>query len=304
MTKTGSLLRILGLYLLAVAVGAGWLLLGPDTAHVWLDTLVADLLATLVVFAGSRRWGNSSCSDAYWSVAPPLLLLAWWLEAPADADDGRIALVGLLVLAWAVRLTLNWARSFPGMHHEDWRYPILRERAGGRRAAEIGIDLAAIHVIPTLQVFLGLVPVYLLTRSDRPLGVLDVVALVIGVAAVTLETVADAQLRAFVADHRPGEVMDRGVWGWSRHPNYVGELGFWVALAVAGLAAEPSLWPGLLSLVGVVAMLAMFLGASIPMMEERSLARRPEYAAVIARVPRFLPRPPRRGAGDAGTGLA
>lgn len=117
------------------------------------------------------------------------------------------------------------------------------------------------------------------------------VAFVVGVAAVLLELVADVQMHRFVAQRRPGEVMDRGLWSWSRHPNYFGECAFWFSLALFGVAAAPAQWWWLF--VGVVAMVAMFLGASIPMMEQRSLARRPDYADVIAEVSRFVPRPPR-----------
>jgi len=99
------------------------------------------------------------------------------------------------------------------------------------------------------------------------------------------------QMHRFARTKQPGQVMDRGVWSWSRHPNYVGELGLWVSVALFGLAASPAAWWVVL---GPVAMLAMFLGASIPMMEERSLQRRPQYQHVVDRVPRFLPRPPRR----------
>jgi len=88
-------------------------------------------------------------------------------------------------------------------------------------------------------------------------------------------------------------VMDRGLWAWSRHPNYFGEFTFWLSLALFGVAVAPADWWWLL--LGALAMLAMFLGASIPMMEERSLARRPGYQDVINRVPKFVPRPPRRG---------
>ena len=110
-----------------------------------------------------------------------------------------------------------------------------------------------------------------------------------GMAAVTLEGVADVQMHRFVASARPGDVMDRGLWSWSRHPNYFGEFGFWLALALFGLAAAPQAW---WLFAGAAAMLAMFLGASIPMMETRSLRRRPGYQAVIDRVSRFVPRPP------------
>ena len=84
------------------------------------------------------------------------------------------------------------------------------------------------------------------------------------------------------------------MWSISRHPNYLGEIGFWFALALFGIAAAPQQWWWLF--VGVAVMVAMFMGASIPMMEKRSLERRPNYQGVIDRVPRLMPRPPRKPA--------
>jgi steroid 5-alpha reductase family enzyme len=288
-TKRASLARITVLYVVAVLAAAAWLALGPDTGHRWLDTLLADVVATLVVFAGSRLLHNSSCYDAYWSVAPPLLAAWWWSTADPGADRLRLGVATGVIVVWAVRLTANWAIGFPGLHHEDWRYARLRDRAG---RAELVVDLAAIHLIPTLQVFAGMLPFYVLSaRRTAAFGWLDAVATVVGLGAVLLELVADGQLRRFVARRAPGAVLDTGVWGWSRHPNYFGEFAFWVSLALFGTAAAPAqLWAWL----GVVLMLAMLQGASIPLMEERSLERRPAYADVVARVPRFVPRPPRR----------
>ncbi|WP_283615439.1 DUF1295 domain-containing protein [Mycolicibacterium poriferae] len=284
-SKGRSLAIVTVAYLIAVAVGYAWLLWGPATGRLWLDTLIADILATLVVFAFSRAYRNSSFYDAYWSVIPPLLLFYWWSQG--DGDPVRTWLITVLVVVWAVRLTANWVYAFPGLHHEDWRYPMFRERAG---RFEFVADLVAIHLIPTLQVFLGMVPVYVaVTTPGGGLAWLTVIAFVVGMAAVTLEGVADVQMHRFVASARPGEVMDRGLWSWSRHPNYFGEFGFWLALALFGLAAAPQAW---WLFAGAAAMLAMFLGASIPMMETRSLQRRPGYQAVIDRVSRFVPRPP------------
>jgi hypothetical protein len=194
------------------------------------------------------------------------------------------------MLYWAVRLTGNWAYGFSGLHHEDWRYPILREGAG---RFEFLADLFGIHLFPTLQVFVGMLPVYVaLTRPGDGLVWLTWLAFAVGVVAVTVELVADVQMHRFVAERRPGAAMDRGLWAWSRHPNYVGEIGFWSSLALFGLAASPrdAWW----LFVGVALMVAMFLGASIPLMETRSLERRPQYQYVIDRVPRLVPRPPRR----------
>jgi steroid 5-alpha reductase family enzyme len=285
--------RVLVAYLLAFGVFAAWFAWGPQTGHLWLDGLIADVLATIVVFVASRLHHNSSLYDPYWSVLPPLLALAWWARSDTPVDDVRAWLVLLLIVVWAIRLTGNWIYTFPGIHHEDWRYPMLREKAG---RFEFVVDLMGIHVIPTLQVFAGMLPVYVvLTRRDRAVGWLDVVALAVGFGAVALELVADVQLHRFAAAKQPGAVMDRGVWAWSRHPNYLGEISFWLALGLFGLAAAPAAWWWVFT--GTLLMIAMFQGASIPMMEQRSLERRPSYQDVIDRVPRLVPRlvprPPR-----------
>lgn len=290
MRKTESLVRVAGAYVLAFGAGALWLYLGPDTDHLWLDGLIADLIATLVVFAASRMHRNSSFYDAYWSVLPVLLVLYWWSAGGLGGGDLRSWLVLGVVLFWSVRLTGNWLYAFPGLHHEDWRYPMLREKAG---RAEALVDLVGIHVFPTLQVFWALVPAYVaVTVAGRDVGWVDALAVVVGVAPVVLSFAADLQLYRFTATRKPGQALDTGLWSWSRHPNYFGELGFWAALAIFGIAASPSDWWWLV--LGAVGIFVMFEAASIPMMERRSLDRRPEYQAVIDRVPRFVPRPPRK----------
>jgi steroid 5-alpha reductase family enzyme len=290
--KTISKGRSLGLvaaaYVVAIAVAAAWLVWGVHTGRLWLDTLIADLLATLVVFVFSRAYGNSSFYDAYWSVVPPLLLFYWWSQS--GVHQLRCWLVAAVVVLWAIRLTANWLYSFPGLHHEDWRYPMFRERAG---RWEFIVDLVTIHLIPTLLVFAGMLPVYVaVTRPVDDISWLTDVAFVVGLAAVALELAADVQMHRFVATKAAGEAMDLGLWSWSRHPNYFGEFSFWVSLALFGIAAAPAdaWWLSL----GALGMLGMFLGGSIPMMETRSLERRPEYQDVIDRVSRFVPWPSRR----------
>lgn len=254
-----------------------------------LTVFVADCLATLVIFAASMWFANSSLYDPYWSAAPPVIAL-YWASAPLGSSGvpARQWLVLLLVFAWGVRLTLNWARGWPGLHHQDWRYDLLRENTN---APYWLVSLSGIHFFPTLIVFVGCLPLYAaLAIGSRPLGFVDGLACAVTAGAIALEAIADEQLRAFNRGKQSGEICTRGLWAWSRHPNYLGEMGFWWGLWLFALAAAPEwYW----SVIGPLAITVMFLAASIPMLERRSHARRPGYAEHVKRVPALLPRRPR-----------
>jgi len=255
--------------------------------HPLAATFWADLVATATVFATSMAVGNSSLYDPYWSVAPAVIVVGWAIGAGAGAS-GRPALVLVLVLIWAARLTVNWALSWRGLGHEDWRYVQIREQTAGRVPWWL-VSLTGIQVMPTLVVFAGLLAAWpAVTVVGAPLGPLDAVAGAVTVAAVAIETAADRQLRRFARDpaHR-GRVIDRGLWRYSRHPNYLGEIGFWWGLWLFALAAAPGWW---WTVVGPVAMVLLFAFVSVPMMDRRSLARRPAYAEHLSRTPALLPR--------------
>lgn len=280
---------ILVAYGAAIAAGAAALALA-GLAEPW-GALAADLVATVVIFGFSRLHRNSSVYDAYWSVIPPLFALYWLFGSTVEVDPLRAGCVVALVWLWAIRLTANWAWHWGGMGHEDWRYPLVRQRAG--RAA-LAADFAGIHLFPTIQVFLGCLPVYAaVALGSTAFGPLDLLALAIGLGAIAIETLADLQLHAYQAKRPPGGFITSGLWAWSRHPNYFGELSFWWSMMLFGLAALPAGWWWLTP--GALAMTAMFAFASIPLMDERSRARRPGYADYMRRVSALVPLPPRRG---------
>lgn len=288
MTKTDALVRVTIAYIVAVFVAGATLYLLNEN---WLlNALAIDLVATAVIFGFSRFYHNSSFYDAYWSLVPPLLALYWMVVGTADAPAIRELLVMGLILYWATRLTLNWACHWQGLAHEDWRYVHLK---GKTPALEFFVDFFGIHLFPTLQVFLGLLPVYAVyALGERPLGWLDLVAALVTGGAITLQMLSDLQLHQFIQRRKQGEQLSSGLWAWSRHPNYFGELGFWFGLLLFGLAAYPQGWYW--QITGFVAMSLMFLFASIPMMEQRSLERRPDYQRTIDTVSMLVPWPPRR----------
>jgi steroid 5-alpha reductase family enzyme len=250
--------------------------------------LAADVAATLVIFALSVVFANASLYDPYWSVAPPVIAVAWALWSGGHGVGVRQVVVLLLVTAWAVRLTGNWAVGWHGLGQEDWRYVQLRANRG--RVPWWVVNLGGIQLMPTLVVFAGMVSVWpAVTAGGRDFGLLDVLATVVTAGAVTLEATADLQMRRFSADPaHQGRVCEDGLWRVVRHPNYLGEIGFWWGLWLFALAAAPRWWP---ALGGPLVMVVLFVAASVPLMDKRSLSRRPGYADYMRRVPALLPTP-------------
>ncbi|MEU4693935.1 DUF1295 domain-containing protein [Actinoplanes sp. NPDC023714] len=246
-----------------------------------LITFYADIGATIVVFVASMIVGNASVYDPYWSVAPAVITMAWL----GDAGARQIAVL-VLMLAWAIRLTANWAMSWRGLGHEDWRYTRLR----GQRVPFWLVNLVGIQLVPTLVVFAALLPVWpAMTVTGRPWNWLDVVAVVVTAGAVVLEATADRQMHRFTREPaNRGRIIDRGLWRHSRHPNYLGEIMFWWGMWLFGLAAAPGWW---WTVAGPIAVVLLFRYVSIPMMDRRSLERRPGYAEHMRRVPALLPVP-------------
>ena len=255
--------------------------------HPALSVLYADVAATLVIFFFGRLFRNASLYDPYWSVAPPVIAVYWLIISPADgALLIRQIIITVLVFVWAVRLTYNWARQWRGLEHEDWRYRNLRKKTGNRFWL---VELTGIELMPTLIVFLACLPLYpALATGNKPIGFLDIIAIIVTAGAIILETTADRQLRQFVLKNtKPGAIMDRGLWAYSRHPNYFGEILFWWGLWVFGLAVAPGYW---WTVIGPVVITLLFITISIPLMDKRNLKRRPGYGEHCHKIPALIPR--------------
>lgn len=256
---------------LGSAIGLGIVLEGTHPIAV---AALGDGLATVVVFAFSVAFKNSSFYDPYWSVAPIAIAVYWAVVAAVpEALGARQILIVALVTLWGARLTFNFLRGWPGLAHEDWRYVDIREATG---RFYWPVSFLGIHLVPTIVVFLGCLSIYPgLALAATPLGLVDGVAGIVIIFAVLIEGAADRQLRRFVLENRQsGAVMRSGLWAYSRHPNYFGEILFWWGLYVFALAAGPGYW---WTVVGPVSITVLFLFVSLPMMEKRHALRRPTY---------------------------
>ncbi len=277
-------------YVMAIAAGVATLVWAPIEDPIW-RTLAADAVATIVIFGWSLAYDNSSFYDAYWSVIPPLIVVYWMGLGGAETVAMRTTLILVVMTLWGVRLTWNWARGWTGLDHEDWRYVDFRTQFP--RGYWL-VSFAGIHFFPTLIVFAGMMSAWpALVTSGRALGWIDGLAFAVGIGGIAFEFFADNQLHAFVkGPKQPGETLRTGLWKYSRHPNYLGEIMIWWSLFLFGYSADPTWWTW--GLIGPVAMTVMFLGVSIPLLEKRSLERRANYQQVIDETSMLIPWFPRQ----------
>lgn len=257
-------------------------------SHPLADVALGTLTATVVVFIFSVLADNSSIYDPYWSVQP-LAIAGYYLWTGWGHLDARQTVVTVLVAIYAVRLTSNFYRDWPGLSKEDFRYVFFRERLG---KAYWPVSFLGIHLFPTVMVYLGCLPLYVVSqRGTRGLGWLDGLGTAVTLGAVLLAFVADEQLRRFRADPRNrGAVVGGGLWAISRHPNYLGEVTTWWGFWLFAMAANAAWW---WTGAGALAITVMFVFVSIPWMERRMLATRAGYAEYQAKTPMFVPRPSR-----------
>ena len=283
-SRPASVLISMGAYVAAFFVAAATIrIFRPE--HPLLAIAVADLAATVFVFLVSVSVNNSSIYDPYWSVKP-VVIAGYYLFSVAPEGSARGWLVFCLILLYAVRLTSNFYRDWPGLVKEDFRYVNFRKRFPGSYWA---ISFLAIHLFPTIMVYLGCLPMYaVFTGAPSPLNLFDLAGALVLVGAVTYAFTADEQLRRFREDPaNSGKTISTGLWGLSRHPNYLGEISTWWGLYLFALAVGLEWW---WTGIGALAITLLFMFASIPMMEERMSATRADYSEYRKSVPSLLPK--------------
>ena len=276
--------RTLGIALIALiylAAGAlGILVFCVLPYDWWVSLLIADVAATVFVFLFSLFFKNASVYDPYWSVQPPVILIA--LATGAGVNGYGVLLLSV-VLLWAIRLTVNWGYTFHSFLYEDWRYRMLREKTGVFYPV---INFVGIHMVPTLVVYAATLPAAYAILHGVPLVVPSALALLLCVFAVLLETVSDVTMHAY-RRHRDAPFCRHGIWRYSRHPNYLGEILFWWGIALSVVIAVPHAY--YLAL-GAFLNTALFLFVSIPMADRRQ-SRKEGFAAYQAETRVLFPIP-------------
>ncbi len=225
----------------------------------WLNILIADVAATCAVFIFSLALDNSSVYDPYWSVAPIVILTA--LCFGAEINYIKLCLL-IPIFIWGVRLTLNFAYTFHSFAYQDWRYVMLKERTGKIYPL---INFLGIHLFPTLVVYLCIMPAALVITSDSSGSALSLIFAPLILLAVLLQGVADFQMHRY-RKNKTTPFIREGLWKYSRHPNYLGEILVWWLVAFYSAVYLGFQW---WLFVGAAVNNLMFLFVSIPMADKR-----------------------------------
>ncbi|MBN1198288.1 MAG: DUF1295 domain-containing protein [Bacteroidales bacterium] len=261
-------------------------------------------VAVAYAFIVGELSGNNSQVDKLWSILP--IVYAWVVASFGDFSP-RLVLMSVLVTLWGVRLTTNFAlkgafswRFWAG--EEDYRWPLLRQKPEFKpRWRWTLFNLFFISGYQLTLILLFTLPMIIaLQFNSVPLGIFDWVVAGLMLFFIGFETVADiqqwnfqskkwAKIRAgekLTGDYQKG-FLDKGLWAYSRHPNYLAEQAIWVCFYLFSIPASGEWFNW--SIAGCLLLIVLFQGSS-QFSEEISEGKYPEYSDYQKRVPRFFPR--------------
>jgi steroid 5-alpha reductase family enzyme len=280
--KYTSLLLILVIYLMAFVIGI-FAFFFFDTYALIVRLLFADLSMTFFIWLASLILRNASLYDPYWSVIPPLLLIGGAIYLDVFNSLSVIWLIIALSI-WGIRLTYNWASLWDGFHHVDWRYEKIRRVSPKLYPLS---NLLAIQLFPTIIVFVQLIGAISFMENPESLNLWVLFGGIIIILAAALQLISDEQMKRFKRAHQGEKLcIEEGLWKYSRHPNYFGEVMVWWGLYLFYFGTFKTID---LVILAPIAMTGLFLLISIPWMEKKILETRPEYKGYQSRVSMLIP---------------
>ena len=228
-----SFIVVIAIY--AITIILGIILYNYLNFHYLVNLLISDVVCTIVVFIFSLIFKNASCYDPYWSVAPVVVIIALCTKTSLNTP---IILATIAIIIWGLRLTLNWAYTFKGLNFEDWRYVMLREKT--KKFYPI-INFLGIHLFPTLVVYFCMIPFVSLFYMDAKMNVFSYICFGLLLLAPLIEGVADIQMHNF-RKKQTHTFIRVGLWKYSRHPNYLGEILMWIAMGLYAISCIGFRW--------------------------------------------------------------
>jgi steroid 5-alpha reductase family enzyme len=245
--------------------------------------VMAAMVALWIVSLFAR---DASIVDIFWG--PAFAVVSWTSHVVTGNDSARAWAICIMATAWGLRLALHLAARNLG-HGEDRRYQAMREHHGARFPL---ISLATVFLLQGALVCVISLPLQAVHAlgAGVDLGWLDIAGIGLWATGLGFEATADAQLTRFKrSPANKGKVMDRGLWRYSRHPNYFGDFLLWWGFGLTALAAG-AWW----ALAGPIVMSVLLMRVSgVTLLESTIVERRPAYRLYMERTSAFFPRRPR-----------
>ncbi|MBK3578632.1 DUF1295 domain-containing protein [Streptomyces sp. MBT65] len=247
----------------------------------------AALAVMLGTFAVALRIGVHRIVDVAWGLGFTVVAGVTCVLSAGEGDPVRRLLVTVLTAVWGLRLAVHIARRGRG-HGEDPRYEAMLAKAPGSRSV---YALRMVYLLQGGLVWLVSLPVQAAQYVPGRPSALAWAGTAVWALGVGFEAVGDAQLARFRADPgNRGRIMDRGLWSWTRHPNYFGDFCVWWGLFLLTCDSSAA---AAVSVVSPLVMSLLLTKGSGQRLLERHMADRPGYAEYRARTSGFFPRPPR-----------
>jgi steroid 5-alpha reductase family enzyme len=251
-----------------------------------LASAAALLAYVLALWVLSLPLRDASIADPGWSMA--FVMVAWLAYAIGHGCRGRRLLLAVLVSIWGLRLASHLIARKLRAPGEDPRYGAMRRRAPHNFAL---VSLATVFILQGALVWVVSLPIQAAAPRPDALGALDAIGGAVWAIGLFFEAVGDLQLSRFKRDGaNAGAVMDRGLWRYTRHPNYFGDFLVWWGVYLIALSTGEAWW----TVVGPLVMSTLLIGVSGKRLLEHHMRRRPGYDEYVARTSGFFPWPPRR----------
>ncbi|MFA5470965.1 MAG: DUF1295 domain-containing protein [Acholeplasmataceae bacterium] len=283
MSKKNRDLLIVGLLYIIAMVLAGVIFFVFEDFSLITRLFLADIAAMLFIYIMSLLLKNASLYDPYWSVIPPIFIIFVFYYHNLTLNLPYFLMM-LAISFWALRLTLNWVKGWHGLNEVDWRYLMIRDKAP---KLYFLTNFLAIQLFPTLIVFIQILVGIHIFEFVATINLVFMIGFMMVVIATIIQYISDEQMRKFRKNNQKDKkCIDEGLWRYTRHPNYFGEVMVWWGLYVmyAGIAKQLDLY-----ILAPIAMSMLFIFISIPMMEKKILKTRPEYKLYQEQVSMIIP---------------
>lgn len=260
--KTFGLLVLMMVYLVATSLGLLLAFFIKDYFPMLITVLLCDVFATVIVWAFGVLFKTASMYDPYWSIQTFIIYLTMLIYYNNFNFFTIIPLVAIGL--YSIRLTVNFIIGFDSLSYIDWRYRMLSKKTG--KAFQL-VNLFGICMFPTLVVYSASIPLFIYSTLES-FSYIDIIGSLIVIGGTIIELISDIQMKKFIKTRSSREeVVNIGLWKYSRHPNYLGEISIWFGVAFILIFNNINYW---YFIFGAIINLLMFIFISIPM-EERHM---------------------------------